>query len=98
MHTRPATPAEILAYCRDHVKTFERGCMETTDHRTESGVRHIRRNRSRVRNVDGVPMVVCNGQLCQLFGQIIVFSDGDEAKFPACLSIIPSRDNGGIAA
>lgn len=88
LQTRPATRQEILAYCEGRRQSFETYCREVADSRTETGVRHIRRARATVRNVNGVPTVRRHGEDFELFGVMIIFEDGRESKYPACLTIV----------
>lgn len=76
---RPATNEEILAKYEGKTRTFEAYARDTL-----RGVKIT--GRSKVRNVDGVPMVVRNGRLETLRGQIIII-DGVAMKYPILLTI-----------
>lgn len=88
MKTRPATRNEILRYCEGRRQSFETYCLETADHRTESGVRHIRRATATVRNVNGVPTVTRHGEAFELFGSMLIYDNGSECRIPTLLTIV----------
>ena len=78
LQRRPATAAEIIEYFSKFSSriSFETYVMETFDHRTENGVRHIRRGNSKMRIIDGKPFVVRHGELHELKAEFFTLPTG----------------------
>ena len=86
MDRRPATYQEILNYYGGRRTQFETYAREVSDHRTEHGVRHIRRATAMVHDVNGVPVVRRHGHEFELFATF--FTPDIGRPFIACPTII----------
>jgi len=77
--TRPATKQEIIARYREGFRvSFEAYVREVYDPRAENGVRHIKKGSSKIRHINGCPMVVRHGELYELHATVIVLDSGVE--------------------
>lgn len=90
METRPATREELLKLVGRRFG-FETYVREVSDRRTSTGVRHITRSRSKIQDIGGVPMVRRLGEMCELFGVILIGPDGREWSHPVLTIIKPEH-------
>ena len=64
MKTRKATSEEIFAQFRHGRSVLYRHFIrEVSNPRAENGVSHRQHGRSKLRNIDGVPHVMCHGEI-----------------------------------
>lgn len=78
LHRRIATDEEILSYrlFRDDRVRYRHGVRENHNPRARNGVSHREHTSAKLRDVDGVPNVICRGAMERVTATHITFPSG----------------------